>query len=90
VSKYVFTLYIAGQASKSQRAVANLRHACESAGSPYELTIVDILESPDAAEKAKILAIPTLVRESPPPAKRVIGDLSNHDALINELDIRSA
>ena len=90
MNKYRFTLYIAGQTSRSQRAVSNLRQACEKAGSEYQLEIVDILEDPEAAEKAKILAIPTLVKESPLPARRVIGDLSNQEVLINELDIRSA
>ena len=88
MNKYLFTLYIAGQTSRSQRAVANLRQACEKSGSSYELSIIDILESPELAEQAKILAIPTLVKEAPPPGRRVIGDLSNHEVLIRELDIR--
>ena len=85
--KYLFTLYIAGQTSRSQRAVTNLRQACEKSGNNYELSIVDILESPELAEQAKILAIPTLVKEAPPPSRRIIGDLSNHEVLINELGI---
>jgi len=90
MNNYHFTLYIAGQTSRSQRAVTNLRQACESTGAAYELVIVDILERPEAAEQAKILAIPTLVKESPLPVRKVIGDLSNHEVLINELDIKSA
>ena len=88
--KHFFTLYIAGNSTRSQRAVANLRQACEKSGASYDLAIVDILESPEEAEEAKILAIPTLVKESPPPVRRIIGDLSNQDVLINELDIRPA
>ncbi|MBF0480767.1 MAG: circadian clock KaiB family protein [Desulfovibrionaceae bacterium] len=90
MNNYLFTLYIAGQTSRSQRAVSNLRQACENTGAAYELVIVDILERPEAAEQAKILAIPTLVKESPLPIRKVIGDLSNHEVLINELDIKPA
>jgi len=90
MSKYLFTLYIAGQTSRSQRAVSNLREACEKAGSQFELVIIDVLERPEVAEYANILAIPTLVKEAPLPKRKVIGDLSNQDVLINALDIRPA
>lgn len=89
MSTYRFILYIAGQATRSQRAVANLKKACEGVGSPCEVTIVDILESPEAAERDKILAIPTLIKRSPAPVRRVIGDLSNEAALIDVLDIKA-
>lgn len=88
MNTFRFTLYIAGKSSRSQRAESNLRQACEKMHSPYKLAIVDILDTPEAAEQAMILAIPTLVRESPQPMRRVIGDLSNHEVLILELGIQ--
>ena len=42
-----------------------------------EVGIVDVLEQPDVAERLKILATPMLVKELPPPTRRIIGDLSN-------------
>ncbi len=81
---YVLTLYIAGQTPRSERAISNLRHLCEKFFSygEYEMNIVDVLEQPDVAERLKILATPMLVKELPPPSRRIIGDLSNAQQVI--------
>jgi circadian clock protein KaiB len=57
-------------------------------GNNYELVIVDILERPQLAEEQKILATPTLIRESPLPVRRVIGDLSDKEKLLLALDLQ--
>jgi len=79
MNTYVLTLYIAGQTPPSERAITNLRHICEHflTHGEYEIKIVDILQSPEVAENLKILATPMLVKELPPPSRRIIGDLSN-------------
>lgn len=87
MSDYVLKLFIAGHSSRSERAVANLRRASALANAPFDLLIVDVLERPESAEEHKILATPTLVKEKPPPCRRIIGDLSNLDALLAELNI---
>lgn len=76
--KILLKLYITGHTSRSEQAIANLRRICEERLSEQvELEIVDILEQPYLAEQEKIIATPTLIRVSPPPARRVIGDLSD-------------
>ncbi len=76
--KIMLKLYITGHTPRSEQAISNLRRICEERLSEqYELEIVDILEQPDLAEQEKIIATPTLIRVSPPPARRVIGDLSD-------------
>lgn len=84
MKKYVLKLYIAGQTPRSQQAIANLRRICDEVfpAGQYELTIVDVLERPELAEKVKILATPTLIKELPPPTRRVIGDLSDKNKVI--------
>jgi len=84
------TLYITGRALSSQRAVENLRRIMDqrSAG-PYEISIVDVLEHPEEAETHCILATPTLIRESPPPARRIVGDLSDTDKVLVGLGLNS-
>lgn len=84
MNNYVLTLYVAGQTVRSQRAVDNLRRICEDAlAGRYELQVVDVLEQPELAEQRKILATPTLIRELPPPARWLIGDLSDaHKVLV--------
>jgi circadian clock protein KaiB len=72
------TLYITGHTPRSEQAIVNLRRFCEeNLGEPYELVIVDILEQPHLAEQDRIIATPTLVRNLPQPARRIIGDLSD-------------
>jgi len=79
VTTYSFRLYVAGQTERSQAAEANLRVLCESRlpGS-YELEVIDATEQPGLAEEQRILATPTVLRLTPLPQRRVIGDLSDH------------
>jgi circadian clock protein KaiB len=68
--------------------VANLRAVCEEQlDGRYTLEVIDLREQPALAGERDILAIPTLVRELPPPAQRLIGDLSNRDRLLMALDL---
>ena len=46
-------------------------------GPECDLQIIDVLESPDLAETEKIFATPTLIKEIPPPPRRIIGDMSD-------------
>ncbi|MDX2194384.1 MAG: circadian clock KaiB family protein [Gemmatimonadales bacterium] len=85
---YRFTLFVTGQTPRSQRAIANLRALCEEQlPGAYELNVVDVLEQPDLAERARVLATPTLVKDLPPPPRRVIGDLSDRQRVLFGLDL---
>jgi circadian clock protein KaiB len=71
-------LYVAGHAPNSVRAIANATALCQAHfASLYDLEIVDVLESPSRALADGILVTPTLVKLSPLPVRRVIGNLSN-------------
>jgi circadian clock protein KaiB len=78
MTDYVFRLFIAGQTPRSEQAIANLSRIVE-----YDLKgkgrvqIIDVLEQPDLAEADHIVATPTLIKEMPPPERRIIGDLSD-------------
>lgn len=81
-------LYITGEGARGKRAVTNLRALCEGAlrgRAVYE--VVDVLQHPEEAEKHHIMATPTLVRSSPEPGRRVIGDLSCAEDVLVALDI---
>ncbi len=88
MNTYVLTLYVAGHTQRSQHAIANLQHICEEMfpDTSYELNIIDVLEHPDLAERKKILATPTLIKELPPPALRIIGDLSQTQQVIEWIE----
>lgn len=88
MGKVLLKLFVTGQTIRSGRAIANLRRICEeSLGTEYELTIVDVLERPQLAEDERILATPTLIRESPLPVRRIIGDLSDTKQVLLGLDL---
>jgi circadian clock protein KaiB len=88
--KIALKLYITGLTPKSERAIANMHRICEEElGGTYELIVIDILEHPQLAEDEKILATPTLIKELPPPLRRVIGDLSDTEKVLLGLDIKS-
>lgn len=77
MAKLRLRLYIAGNAPNSLRAVANARAICEEHFSGHELEIVDLLENPRRALADGIIVTPTLLKLSPLPAQRVIGNLSD-------------
>ena len=91
MNNYILKLYVSGSSPRAQAAIANLQRICEQdLAGRYTLEIVDVLENPDAAEKDKILATPTLVKQLPPPLRRVIGDLSDKDKVLLGLELRTA
>ncbi len=88
MAKYLLKLYIAGQTARTEQAIANLRGICETdLEGQFELAVIDVLERPQLAENEKILATPTLVKELPPPLRRVVGDLSDRDSILVGLDL---
>ena len=88
MNKMKLTLYVTGHTQRSDRAIANLRRICEEElKGRYELEIIDVLEQPQLAEEQKILATPTLIKDLPPPLKRLIGDLSDKERVLLGLDI---
>jgi circadian clock protein KaiB len=89
VNKYLLKLYITGHTPRSERAIANLQRICgEELGGQYEMLVIDILERPQLAEDEKILATPMLIKQLPPPLRRIIGDLSDTDKVILGLDLQ--
>lgn len=76
-------LYVAGATVRSQRAVSNLTQLLASMGrgADYDLELVDVLERPDLAEADQIMVTPTLVRRHPLPVRRLLGDLSDWQAV---------
>ncbi len=89
MNKYILRLYITGQTPKSERAIENLRRICEDElDGQYQMVIIDVLERPQLAEDEKILATPTLIKELPPPLRRIIGDLSDTEKVLLGLELR--
>jgi circadian clock protein KaiB len=81
-------LYVAGQTPKSIAALANLKRVCEDhLAGRYRLEVVDLLRQPQLARRDDIVVLPTLVRQLPPPIRKIIGDLSNVERVLIGLDV---
>jgi circadian clock protein KaiB len=71
-------LYVAGHAPNSVRAIANVKAICDARhDSMYALEIVDVLKEPRRALADGIIVTPTLLKLSPLPVQRIVGDLSD-------------
>lgn len=86
--KYVLRLFVTGILPNSARAVINIKAICdEYLKGRYELEIIDIYQQPDLALTEEIIAVPLLVKKSPLPEQRMIGDLSNLERVLKELGL---
>lgn len=79
-------LYISRRTFKTEQAIANLEKLFqEHLNDRYELTVIDVRENPEQAEADKVLATPTLIRESPGARRRIIGDMSETSRILNAI-----
>jgi len=89
MAKLKLRLYVTGKTAQSERAISNLREIVEKdLKDRYVLEIIDILENPQLAEDEKIIATPTLLKELPPPLRKIIGDLSDREKVLLGLDLK--
>lgn len=85
-----FRLFVAGDSPRSARAAANLRALCDTAlPDAYQIEVIDVLQRPDLAEEASVLATPLVIRVSPAPVRRAVGDFSDLDRLATAIDLPS-
>jgi circadian clock protein KaiB len=82
-------LYVAGEAPNSAAAVRNLRTVL-GAQSHVKLEIVDVLKSPERGVQDGVIVTPTLVRVSPSPERRIVGNLRDLPKVAATLGIDEA
>ena len=86
--KHVLRLYVAGATDRSRRAILRARELCESElHGDFELKVIDVYQQPILARNGQIVATPTLVKEFPPPVRRLIGNLADTTGLFVGLDL---
>ncbi len=87
--KYLLHLYFAGQSPRTKLAITNLSDICNRRlGRRCNIKLIDILHNPSLAKMEQIVAVPTLVKKSPLPERRVIGDLSDWTRVVLGLDLK--
>ncbi|MFO8031264.1 MAG: circadian clock KaiB family protein [Desulfohalobiaceae bacterium] len=82
-------LFVSGSTSRSQQAIQNLRQICEEhLQGRYKLEVIDVAKDPGQVRQRQILAVPTLIKELPLPLRKIVGDLSEKEKVLEGLDIQ--
>ena len=85
--KYILRLFISGILQNSVRAIKNLNQICEEhLKDDYELEIIDIYQQPELAIREQIIVIPVMIIKYPLPERRLIGDLSDVEKVLEILN----
>jgi circadian clock protein KaiB len=88
--EYVLRLFITGATPNSIRAITNVKQICEShLRGRYSLEIVDVYQQAAIAEQEQLIALPLLIKKSPSPERRMIGDLSDTQKVLKGLGLLS-
>jgi circadian clock protein KaiB len=87
--KYILHLYVAGMGPKSVQAIENIKRICEEyLPGRYELEVIDIYQYPILAKDGQIVAAPTLIKELPPPLKKLIGSMADTERVLVGMDLK--
>ena len=85
---YRLRLFVTGASPNSTRAIINLKQICEAhIKDNYEMEIVDVHQQPLLAQSEQIVALPLLIKLSPGPQRRLIGDMSDTQKVLRGLDL---
>ena len=86
--RYLLRLYVTGTTQNSIRAIANLQRICEeNLQGIYDLEVIDLYQQPHLASREGIIAAPTLVKHTPKPLKRIVGDMSDTARVLRGLNL---
>jgi len=85
---YRLKLFVTGVTPNSSRAISNLKGICDKhLKGNYELEIIDVYQQPLIAEHEQIIALPMLIKQSPSPKRRLIGDMSDTEKVLRGLNL---
>ena len=87
---YLFRLYVAGDASNSAQALANLKVLCRTyIPDCHQIEVVDVFDDPGSALADGIFMTPTLLKLAPLPLRRIVGTLSNTQTVKTTLGLEA-
>lgn len=82
------TLFISGASPASARTVRRLRDLCDrNYPDGYDLEIVDVYQQPALVVSRGVVAVPTLIKDLPPPVRLLVGDLADESAVLTALGL---
>jgi circadian clock protein KaiB len=85
--QYQLKLFITGASPNSVKAVTNIKSICEQyLKGNYTLEIIDIYQQPLLAQQEQIIALPVLIKLSPQPSRRLVGNMSDTKKVLKGLN----
>ncbi|MDB9496323.1 circadian clock KaiB family protein [Spirulina major CS-329] len=86
IQNYVLRLFVSGDNTLTERTLHQLHELLEeNLSAPYTLKVIDIFKHPDLAEMDHISATPTLIRVWPLPVRRIVGEFTDPQRLLQVL-----
>jgi circadian clock protein KaiB len=87
--KYILRLFVSGILINSTRAIRNIKQICELyLKDDFMLEIIDIYQQPELAVDEQIIVVPVMLIKHPLPERRIIGDLSNVERVLEVLNLK--
>lgn len=75
---YNLRLFISSQNGSAEKTLSNLHQLLEERlTNPYTLKVIDVAKNPEQAIIHRVITTPTLIRVSPEPVKRIVGQLDD-------------
>ena len=85
---WILRLFVTGASPNSIRAINNLTRICEDhIKGQYELEVIDVYQEQVSAISEQIIALPLLIKKSPYPQRRLIGDMSDTGKVLKGLGL---
>jgi circadian clock protein KaiB len=82
------TLFVSGASDLAARAIEDAANICDRhLQGRYHLSVIDVHDDPCAVRGRAVLVTPTLIKRGPPPARRVVGDISHAERVIRMLGL---
>ncbi len=83
-SGYVLHLFIRSDCASAEDTLSSIHQLLEQGlDSPYTLKVIDINKNPQQTADNRITVTPTLVRMSPKPTRRIVGQLDDIQRVLN-------
>jgi circadian clock protein KaiB len=85
---WLLTLYVSGAGPLSSMAIDNVRRLCDAEiPGRFELTVLDAADHREQLIRDHVVALPTLIKETPAPRRYIVGDLTDLARLKDALDL---
>ena len=85
---YILRLFVTGASPGSVRAITNLQKILEEhLKDKYQLDIIDVHQQPEFVQSDDVTAVPVLIKLSPAPKRRLVGDMSDTEKVLRGLGL---